>query len=123
MRPLDRDQPRPQGFSLKKWKNPGDEVASGSMGSWLSVLVNFWFSYSTIFLSAQWRLADPVAFYTRRTTISFGISGYVELVTLYYQAIFWGTEGLGEGCVEIIQIVSCLKLMANLLLFIHNGGI
>ena len=34
-----------------------------------------------------------------------------------------GTEGLGEGCVEIMQIVSCLELMANLFIFIHNGGI
>ena len=25
-----------------------------------------------------------------------------------------GTEGLGEGCMEIMQIVSCLELMANL---------
>ena len=42
---------------------------------------------------------------------------------LYYHAIFWGTEGLGEGCVKIMQIVSCLELMANLFIFIHNGGI
>ena len=34
-----------------------------------------------------------------------------------------GTEGLGEGCVEIMQIVSCLELMANLFIFIHNVGI
>ena len=38
---------------------------------------------------------------------------------LYCHAIFWGTEGLGEGYVEIMQIV----LMANLFIFIHNGGI
>ena len=42
---------------------------------------------------------------------------------LYCYAIFWGTEGLGEGCVKIMQIVSCLELMANLFIFIHNGGI
>ena len=79
-------------------------------------------------ISAQWRVADPtmhrnriahttwadpVAFYTRRTTVSFGISGYVELVTLYCHAIFWGREGLGEGCVETMQIVSCLKLIVS----------
>ena len=72
---------------------------------------------------AQWRVADPVAFYTRRTTIIFGISGYVKFVTLYYHAIFWETEGFGEGCVKIMQIVSCLELMTNLFIFIHNGGI
>ena len=80
------------------------------MDSSLSVLVNFWFSYNTIFLSS---VNQP----------SFVISGYVKLVTLYCHAIFWGTEELGEGCVEIMQIVSCLKLMANLFIFIHNGGI
>ena len=44
-------------------------------------------------------------------------------MTLYCHAIFWGTEGLGEGYVEIMQIVSCLELMANLSIFIHSGGI
>ena len=73
--------------------------------------------------SAQWRVADPVAFYTRRTRIIFGISDYIKLVTLYCHAIFWETEGLGEGCVKIMQIVSFLELMANLFIFIHNGGI
>ena len=48
----------------------------------------------------------------------FGISGYVKLVTLYCHAIFWGTEGLGEGCVEIMQIVSCLEWLTCLFLFI-----
>ena len=72
---------------------------------------------------AQWRVADPVAFYTRRATIISGISGYVKLVTLYCHAIFWETEGFGEGCVKIIQIVSCLKFMTNLFILIHNGGI
>ena len=43
--------------------------------------------------------------------------------TLYCHAIFWGTAGLGEGCVKIMQIVSYLELMANLFIFIHNGGI
>ena len=47
-------------------------------------------------------------------------SSYVKLVTLYCHAIFWGTEGLREGCVEIMQIVSCLELMADLFIFIHN---
>ena len=65
----------------------------------------------------------PPGFYARRRTTIFGISGYVKLVTLYCHAKFWGTEGLGEGCVEIMQIDSCLELMANLLIFIHNGGI
>ena len=72
---------------------------------------------------AQWRVADPVAFYTRRTTIIFGISGYIKLVTLYRHAIFGETEGFGEGCVKIMQIVSCLELMTNLFIFIHNNGI
>ena len=71
---------------------------------------------------AQWRVADPVAFYTRTTTIIFVISGYVKLVTLYCHAIFWETEGLGKGCVKIMQIVPCLELMTNLFIFIHNGG-
>ena len=79
------------------------------MDSSLSVLVNFWFSYNTIFLSS---VNQP----------SFVISGYVKLVTLYCHAIFWETEGLGEGCVKIMQIVPCLELMTNLFLFIHNGG-
>ena len=57
---------------------------------------------------------------TRRTTTIFGISSYV---TLYCHAIFWGTEGLGEGYVEIMQIVSCFELMANVFILIHNGGI
>ena len=57
------------------------------------------------------------------TTTIFGISSYVKLVTLYCHAIFWGTEGLVEGYVEIRQIVSCLELMANLFIFIPNGGI
>ena len=64
-----------------------------------------------------------LAFYARRRTTIFGFSGYVKLVTLYCHAIVWGTEGLGEGCVEIMRIVSCLELMANLFIFIHNGGI
>ena len=80
------------------------------MGSSLSVLVNFWFFYNIIFLSS---VNQP----------SFVISGYVKLVTLYCHAIFWETEGLGEGCVKTMQIVSCSELMANLFIFIHNGGI
>ena len=66
---------------------------------------------------------ENVAFYARRRTTIFGISGYVKLVTLYCHAIFWGTEGLAEGCVKIMQIVSCSELMANLFIFIDNGGI
>ena len=70
-------------------------------------------------LIAQWRVADPVAFYTCRETIIFGISDSVKLVTLYCHAIFWETEGFGEGCVKIMQIVSCLELMTTcLFLFI-----
>ena len=34
-----------------------------------------------------------------------------------------GVMGLGKGYVEIMQIVSCLELMANVFIFIHNGGI
>ena len=69
--------------------------------------------------------APPISFlmvrplYTRRTTINFEISGYIK----YYHAIFWETEGLGEGCVKTMQIVSCLELMVNLFIFIHNGEI
>ena len=55
--------------------------------------------------------------------IIFGISGYVKLVTLHCHAIFWEIGGLGEGCVKIMKIVSCLELMTNLFIFIHNGGI
>ena len=48
----------------------------------------------------------------------FGISGYLALVTLYCHTLFWGTEGWGE------YNVYCFPLgMANLLTFIHNGGI
>ena len=50
------------------------------------------------------------------------MSGYVKLVTLYCHAIFWDTEGFGEGCVKIMQIVACLELMTNLFILIHNGG-
>ena len=170
------------------------------MGSWLSVLVNFWFSCNTILLSSVNQLsgeqlalshfrdgpleklwggegnfratgiffpgqipcmncflsysmniflgligvqeffpfnfplrefffctspAPPISFlmvrplYTRRTTINFEISGYIK----YCNAIFWETEGLGEECVKTMQIVSCLELMVNLFIFIHNGGI
>ena len=81
------------------------------------------YNISVLCKLAQWRVADPVAFYTRRTTIIFGISGYVKLVMLYCHAIFWATEGFGEGCVKITQIVSCVELMTNLFIFIHNGGI
>ena len=74
------------------------------MGSWLSILVNLWISYNTIFLSngklAQWRVADPVSFYTRRTTIVFGISGYVKLGTLYCHAMFWETGSFSRGSHE-----------------------
>ena len=53
------------------------------MGSWLSVLVNFWVSYIRVL----------------------------------------GDRGIGEECVKIMQIVSCLELMTYLFIFIHNGGI
>ena len=49
---------------------------------------------------------------TRRTII-FGISGSVKLVTLSL-----GAEGLGEGCVKIMLIVSCLEWLTCLFLFI-----
>ena len=32
--------------------------------------------------------------------------------------IFWGAEGLGEGCVKITLIVSCLEWLTSLFLFI-----
>ena len=72
---------------------------------------------------AQWRVAHLLAFYTRRMTIIFGIFCCVKLVTLYCHAIFWETEGFGEGCAKIMQIVCCLELMTNLFIFIDNGGI
>ena len=37
---------------------------------------------------------------------------------LYCHTIFWGAEGLGEGCVKIMLIVSCLEWLACLFLFI-----
>ena len=50
----------------------------------------------------------------------FGISGYLALVTLYCHTLFWGTEGWGGGEYNVY----CFPLgMANLLTFIHNGGI
>ena len=55
---------------------------------------------------------------TRRTTIIFGISGQVKLVTLYCHTLFWGAEGLGKGCLKITLIVSCLEWLTCLLLFI-----
>ena len=69
------------------------------------------------------RLRAPQDYKVATLGIVFGISGYIKLVTLYCHAIFWGTEGLGEGCMKIMQIVSCLELMANLFIFIHNGEI
>ena len=33
-------------------KVPSEAPGSGSMGSWLSVFVNFWVSFNTIFLSS-----------------------------------------------------------------------
>ena len=56
---------------------------------------------------------------TRRTTIIFGISGYVKSVTLYCHTLFGGgAEGLGKGCVKITFIVSCLEWLTCLILFI-----
>ena len=83
---------------------------NGQLAAWLSKLLVFiQYDISVWCKSAQWRVAYPVAFYTRRTTTIFGISGYLKLVPLYCHAIFWGTEGLEEGCVKILLIVSCLK--------------
>ena len=104
-------------FALPVWG-----LIFGGACTWRGLISEF-YGISVSCKLAQWRVADPVAFYTSRMTVIFGISGYVKLVTLYCHAIFWGTEGLGEGCVEIMQIVSCLELMANLFIFIHNGGI
>ena len=36
----------------------------------------------------------------------------------YHTLVFWGTEGLGEGCVKITLIVSCLEWLTCLFLFI-----
>ena len=57
---------------------------------------------------------------TRRTTIIFGISGYVKSVTLYCHTLFGGggAEGLGKGCVKITLIVSCLEWLTCSILFI-----
>ena len=38
------------------------------------------------------------------------------------QTLFWGAEGLGVGCVYNNAYCFLLR-MANLLIFIHNGGI
>ena len=54
----------------------------------------------------------------RRTTIIFGISGWVKLVTLYCHTIFWGAEGLAKGCAKITLIVSCLEWLTCLFSFI-----
>ena len=35
-----------------------------------------------------------------------------------FRTIFWGAEGLGEGCVKITLIVSCLEWLTCLLFFI-----
>ena len=47
-------------------------------------------------------------------TIIFGISGQIKSVTLYCHTIFWRVEGLGEGCVNITLIVSCLEWITSL---------
>ena len=94
---------------------------NGQLAAWLSKLLVFiQYDISVWCKSAQWRVAYPVAFYTRRTTIIFGISGYLKSVTLYCHAIFWGTEGLGKRCVKIMQIVACLELMANLNVYFYS---
>ena len=103
-------------------KRVSEAPGSGSMASWLYIFNSkplgfIQYDISVYCKLAQWRVTDPVAFYTRRTTIIFGISSYVKLVTLYCQAIFWETEGFGERCVKIMQIVSCLELMINLFIF------
>ena len=46
---------------------------------------------------------------TRRMTIIFAVSGLVKIFALYCYTIFWGAEGLREGCVKIMLIVSCLE--------------
>ena len=98
---------------------------NGQLAAWLGELLVFiQYDISVWCKSAHWRVAYPVAFYTRRTTIIFGISGYLKLVPLYCHAIFCGTEGLEKGCVKIMQIVSNLELIVdNLFIFIHKGGI
>ena len=72
---------------------------------------------NTIFLSSVNHLGLS-HFYTHRMTIIFGISGYVTLVTLYCYAIFGGTEGLGKGCMKIMQIFFCLELIWLTCLFL-----
>ena len=69
------------------------------MGSWLSVLVYFWFSYNTVFLSSVNQLSLSHFMLVERQQF-FGISGYVKVVTLYCHAIFWGHRGIGGGVRE-----------------------
>ena len=66
---------------------------NGQLAVCFSTLLGFiQYNISVYCKLAQWRVADPVAFHTRRTTNIFGISGYVKLVTLYCHAIFWEKE-------------------------------
>ena len=50
---------------------------------------------------------------TRRTII-FGIIGWVKLVSIFGV----GAEGLGEGCVKITLLVSCLQWLTCSFVFI-----
>ena len=62
---------------------------------------------------------------THGMTIIFGIFLVkVKLVMLYCHAIFWGGRGTEGGVHENIANNYCFLLrMANLLIFIDNGGI
>ena len=64
---------------------------------------------------------------TRRRTIIFGISGQVNSVTSgacsrYTVTLYFGGRGIGGGVHENYAYCFLLR-MANLLTFIHNGGI
>ena len=129
-----RPAPQETQKALRTWRRLFALFEASQWGPWIGIngqlavcfskpLGFIQYDISVLWKLAQWRVTDPVAFYTRRRKIIFGISSYVKLVTLYYHAIFWETEGFGEGCVKIMQIVSCLELMINLFIFTHNGGI
>ena len=63
---------------------------AGSRDSWLSVLVYFWFSYKTIFLSSVNQLS-----LIHFDNNFFGISGYVKL-----SRYIMGHRGIGGGVRE-----------------------
>ena len=123
-----RPAPQETQKALRTWRKLFALFEASQWGPWIGIngQLAAYFSKPLSFIQydisvycklAQWRVTDPLTFYTRRTTIIFGISSYVKLVTLYCQAIFWETEGFGERCVKIMQLVSWLELMINLYFF------